>query len=444
MSLDANLPCAPPETPPKAKRGKIFYGWWVVASAAVVQAVNSCVYFYGLPVFFTPLVEEFGWSRAALSGAFSIARLEAGIAGPLAGWSIDRWGPRRMMLIGLSMMSLGFVLLSQVQSLEMFYVIFLLFLSLGTGFGVAPPLSACVANWFVRKRGTALGLLMTGGGVGGALAGSLGLLIVAFGWRTALVIIGAIVLATGIPGALIMRHRPEPYGLRPDGDPPLPPPTSPVGGVAAAPATRGFLPAEALRTPAFWLLAVIFGARHLTTSGTIVHLPAMMVDRGYSLEVAAFIAGAVALASIPGRLLCGWLGDRVPMAKVFAGCMALIAFGLVVLIVGSTPLHLGIFVVAYGVAYGGAVPVTMAMVADYFGRRRYATIYGLTQFTMMWGSIGGPVLAGYAFDTTGSYALALQVFTAVAIVGTLVSLVVQPPIKPRGTFAPLGVGGRSG
>ena len=428
MSIQAGSPPVQRRVTP-GKRGNVFYGWWVVASAGLVQAVNSAVYYYGMPVFLTPLTEEFGWSRAALSGAFSIARLEAGIAAPLAGLSIDRWGPRRMMLIGLVMMSVGFVLLSQVQTLEMFYFIFLFFLSVGTGFGVGPPLSACVANWFVRKRGTAMGLLMTGGGIGAAAAGSLGLLITAFGWRTALVIIGVVVLVTGIPGALIIRHRPESIGLRPDGDPT--PPPQPVAKAMGAVRQINFQPMDALRTPAFWLLAVIFGSRHLTTSGAIVHLPAMMVDKGYSLEIAAAIAGLVGLASIPGRLLGGWLGDKVPKYLVFAGCMALLAFGLVMLMVGSTPLHLGIFVMAYGAAYGGAVPLSMAMVADYFGRRRYATIYGFCQFAMMWGSIGGPVLAGYAFDTTGSYLVALQIFTVVAVIGMFVSVVARPPVVAR-------------
>jgi MFS family permease len=432
MSLDADPQDVEVEEPAPAKRRGIFYGWWVVASAALVQCVNSAVYFYGMPVFFPPLIEEFGWSRTALAGVFSIARMEAGIAGPIAGLCIDRWGPRRMMLIGLSLMSVGFVILSKVSSLEMFYAVFLLFLSVGTGFGVSPPLGACVANWFVRRRSTAMGLLMTGGGIGGVAAGSLGLLITAYGWRSALVIVGVVVAVTGIPGLLFVRHRPEAYGLRPDGDPP---PATPQAARAAALPQVSFQPWQALRTPVFWLLALTFGTRHLTTSGTIVHLPAMMVDQGQPLEIAAAVSGLVALASIPGRLIAGWIGDRLPKNLVFGGCLALMALGLAAFTLGSTPLHLGVFIVAYGAAYGGAVPLTMAIVADYFGRQRYATIYGFAQFGMMWGTIGGPVLAGYAFDTTGSYEVALQGFIVVAVVGALVSLVAGPPRAPRQAVA---------
>jgi MFS family permease len=379
-----------------------------------------------MAVFFTPLVQEFGWTRAALSGAFSIARLEAGIAGPLAGICIDRWGPRRMMVLGLILMSVGFVLLSRVESLEAFYLIFLLFLSLGTGFGVMPPITTAVTNWFYRRRSLATGLLMCGAGVGGFAASSLGWLITAYGWRQTLVFVGIFVIVTGVPGVLLLRHRPEPYGLRPDGDPP-----APVSSARAATAPNdGFLPSEALRVRAFYGLAFIFGARHVTTSGTLVHLPALMVDRGFTLEAAATLAGVVALVSIPGRVLCGWLGDRVDKRYVFAACLLFMVIGIAALALGSSPGHLGVFTVAYGMAYGGSVPLTVSIVADYFGRRRFATVYGLSQFAMMWGTISGPMIAGYAFDTTGSYQVALNIFMAVGIVGTVGTLLVRPPRLP--------------
>ena len=363
-----------------------------------------------------------------LNNILDLARLEAGIAGPVAGICIDRWGPRSMMLFGITLMSVGFVLLSFIQTLEAFYLVFLLFLSVGVGFGVGPPLATAVANWFIRRRAIAMAVLMCGAGVGGFLASSLGWLINTFGWRTSFVIIGCVVLFTSLPAILALRPRPEACGLRPDGDPPPAKAGAAPGGrpAGAGVADVAFRPSEAVRTRAFIMLALVFGARHVTTSGILVHLPTLMVDRGFSLEFAATTAGMVALASVPGRLICGWLGDRMDKRFVFAGCMASIGLGELALAQGSSPVYLGVFVLFYGMMYGGSVPLSMAIVGDYFGRRHYATIWGLAQFAMMWGPIGGPLIAGYAFDTTGSYTVALYVFVATAFAGMLLTLAVPP------------------
>lgn len=286
------------------RRSPIFYGWWIVAAGALISAINGAVYYYGMSVFFTPLLQEFGWTRTALSGAFSISRLEAGVAGPVAGLCIDRWGPRRMMLIGLSLMGVGFILLSRIDSIETFYFVFVVFLSLGVGLGVTPSISASVTGWFIRRRGLALALVLCGYGLGGILASVLGYLINTYGWRTTLVQIGVFVIATGVPLALVVRHRPEQYGLRPDGDP------SPVGAAVkvAAAVDADFEPREALLTRAFWLLALMFGLRQVTTTGALIHLPTLLVDRGFGLEMAAANAAGMLVALVvrpPRRAIPG-------------------------------------------------------------------------------------------------------------------------------------------
>lgn len=413
-------------------RSKIFYGWWIVAAGTLTIAINGATYFYGMAVFFTPLIQEFGWSRTALSGVFSIARLQAGIAGPLTGLAIDRWGPRRMMMVGLVIMALGFFLLSRVTSLIAFYVIFLAFLSVGTGLSASAPVGASVANWFIRHRGLAMGMLMCGGGLGGFLSTALGWLIDAYGWRATMDIIAVVILVTGLPAAAVVRHKPEPYGLRPDGDPPGAVVAKPTSKVARARAAQvAFQPREALATRVFYLMALIFGLRQLTTNGVLLHLPALMVDRGYTLEAAALIAGLVGLASIPGRLVCGWLADRVDSRVVLAGCFALLSLSTAVLALDSSPMLLAFFVVAFGFSYGGSVPLTMSMVADYFGHRWYATVYGISQFAMMWGAIAGPLVAGYAYDSAGSYELALHVFAVTNFLGLVICFFVHPPRPPK-------------
>jgi MFS family permease len=432
MSPNGSPPPAETGKPASARPARVFYGWWIVAAGTLAITVNGALYYYGMAVFLTPLIQEFGWSRTALSGAFSIARMQSGIAGPLTGLAIDRWGPRRMMAAGMIISSVGFFLLARVNSLEAFYFVFLVFLSVGTGLSASAPIGAAVANWFVRRRSLAMGLLMCGGGLGGFAASGLGVLIAAYGWRATMDIIAVIVLVTGLPTAAVMRHRPQPYGLRPDGDPPGAAPLRQASKFAQARAARvNFQPRQALATRAFYIMALMFGLRQLTTNGALLHLPALMVDRGYPLETAALIAGLVALMSVPGRLFCGWLGDRMDQRFVLAGCFLLLSGSTAVLALGSSLGHLVVFVTCYGVSYGGSVPLTMSMVADYFGQRWYGTIYGLSQFAMMWGSIAGPMLAGYAFDTAGSYEMALHVFTVASAVGLLLCFVLRPPRPPQ-------------
>lgn len=431
MSEQADLAEAAAPRAVGGGRSKIFYGWWIVAAGTLAIAINGAVYYYGMAVFFTPLIQEFGWSRTALSGAFSIARMQSGIAGPLTGLAIDRWGPRRMMTVGMVLTAIGFALLARVHSIEAFYFVFLVFLSVGAGLGSSAPVGAAVANWFVRRRSLAMGVLMTGGGLGGFLVTALGWLIDNFGWRTTMEIVAGVVLATGLPLAAVVRHKPGPYGLRPDGDPPGAEPRS-VSMVAQARAARvSFQPREALATRVFYLMALMFGLRQLTTNGALLHLPALMVDRGYSLETAALIAGLVALVSVPGRIICGWLGDRMDQRFVLAGCFALLSLTTAVLAGGSSPLHLIVFVVGFGFSYGGSIPSSMSMVADYFGYRWYATIFGLAQFVQMWGSIAGPLLAGLAFDSTGNYDLALHIFTVTNLLGLVICFFVYPPKPPK-------------
>ena len=148
----------------------IFYGWWIVAGGSVLTALGAGLNFYGFSAFFLPLSVEFGWSRSALSGVFALARLEGGFLGPIEGFLIDKYGPRKMMFIGIPLMGLGFVLLAGVNSLLALYLVYIFTITLGSSLGTFAPATAAVANWFFRKRGRALGFVMSGVGIGGASA----------------------------------------------------------------------------------------------------------------------------------------------------------------------------------------------------------------------------------------------------------------------------------
>ena len=184
------------------------------------MAMTSGINFHGFGNFIIPLSKEFGWNRTVVSTIFSLARLEAGFIGPLEGWLVDRIGPRKLMLVGIPLMGLGFILLSRVNGLLTFMLVYVLGVTLGNSVGMHTPASAAVANWFTRKRGLAFGIMWSGVGLGGLMVPVLGWAIEEFGWRQASVMVGIFVVVVGIPVASIMRHRPEQYGLLPDGDKP--------------------------------------------------------------------------------------------------------------------------------------------------------------------------------------------------------------------------------
>ena len=195
---------------------KIFYGWWVVLAASLIHMWGAGTFFYSFTAFFNPVVEEFGWSYAATSFAASLRSVEGGIASPLVGLAVDRYGARRLLFLGSVLSGLGFVFLSRTNSLWSFYLIFV-FLSVGSSLLFPIPGWAAVANWFVKHRGKALGLLSAAIGMGGMLIYFVNWLIGCCGWRMTMIIIGIGMWVIGIPCSLMVRHSPEPYGFSPDG-----------------------------------------------------------------------------------------------------------------------------------------------------------------------------------------------------------------------------------
>ncbi len=252
------------------RKPKLFYGWWIVLGATIADALSGGFYLYGFSAFFMPLINDFGWSRAATSGAFSLSRIEGGLLGPLGGFLVDKFGPRKMMLIGMTMIGAGFILLSRIDSLVAFYLVFTLCIAVGVTLGIHQAVIVAVTNWFIKKRGMALGFASTGMGIGGALVPVLAWLIVQYGWRDTAVITGLTFWFVGIPIALMMRHRPEQYGYLPDGETPEEHVTE--GNPESTKAERllstnsekrrasnrdiSFTVHQALRTKAFWLVAV--------------------------------------------------------------------------------------------------------------------------------------------------------------------------------------------
>ena len=418
------------DTKRKRNPDGIFYGWWIVVGGSVLTAMGAGLNFYGFSAFFLPLSVEFGWSRSALSGVFALARLEGGFLGPIEGFLIDKYGPRKMMFIGIPLMGLGFVLLAGVNSLLALYLVYIFTITLGSSLGTFAPATAAVANWFFRKRGRALGFVMSGVGIGGALLlPVLGWWISVHGWRSAAIASGVLILTVGLPLAMVMRHRPEDYGLLPDGS----------GAANTVPgASRGtgrprqvsgpeIGGLQSLKTTQFWFLGASLSLRAIVTTGFTIHFVAMMVDRGFTFVVASSLLGAVALVSLLGRIGISWLGDFVDKRYLLAATLGLTSLTMLAMTqVQTRPLLIGALVL-YAVAYGGSIVLPVSLQADYFGRKSFATIRGLMSTVQTVGTLIGPVFAGVVFDLTGDYLLAFAGFAVAGFVAMLLVAGIRRP-----------------
>ena len=411
----------------KAKTPKIFYGWWIVAAGCIMQAVSGAFSYYGFSAFFTPLINEFGWSRAALSGAISVSRLEGGILALPVGILLDRFGPRKIMFFGIFVTGIGYMALSQINSLITFYLVFVILVQGGGSFGFGNAVNVAVANWFRKKRGRAIGIITMGLSFGGAAVPIVAWIIDNFGWRTAAVVAGLLLWGFGFPLATLVRHRPQQYGYLPDGDtPPLGTPISTTdvhgadkrqGGSNAKVVEKSleeevsFSPMQAIRTMAFWSIAMTFAARHLVTGSVAVHLlPYLIQDRSLDATLAATIVGLMAIIGAPGRVLFGWLGDRTDKRYVMAGCFIFQSVGITALNLVPGWTGIALFLGLYAPTYSGVLPLIPAIQAEYFGPERFGTIRGMMTPVGLVGTVIGPVFAGYVKDVTGSYGIALTAF----------------------------------
>jgi len=413
----------------RTKAKGVFYGWWIVTAGFFISAFGVGSVFYGFNTFFNPMVTEFGWSRTLMSGVFSLSRLEGGLEGPLAGWLVDKFGARRMLFIGVAITGAGFIMLRLVDDIVSLYLIFGLLISFGYNLGFFHTSTAAVAKWFVRKRGRALSILITGNGIGGAvLVPVIAWIILQFGWRWAATAIGLGMWVFVLPLGLIIRSTPEEMGLLPDGERGgQGKPSSETGGVSGILETVDEVNLgvrETLRTRSFWVYALAMTLRACILSAIVVHQIPHLTDIGIPYQAAASVLGLMVLMSVPGRFVFGWLGDVFnKKLLVFLLCL-LQGVGLYIFIHASTMPLLYLFVVVYGLGYGGVIPLTIALRADLFGRRNYATIAGITMPLTMIGTVAAPVVAGYFHDVTQSYDLVFYIFMALIVAAGILFLLI--------------------
>ena len=411
--------------------GRIFYGWWIVVIGCVLDAVKGGTYNTGFTLYFLPVLEEMHLSRAATSLPFSLAKLESSLAGPLAGYLIDRFDIRVMLVFGTILAGLGFVLLSFTQSYLFFLLVFIGPVTTGFQLGFNHATLAAVNHWFRRKRALAMAVVQTGQAIGGVVILPLvAFLVLTFGWRAAALASGIGVLLL-LPLAFLVRRSPESMGLLPDGERGASRASSMAARAHPLDGTHEFTTREALRTPTFWLLAGFHSLRNIPYSAVTVHLVPLLVWKGLDQTAAAFFVGLVALSTVVVRPLTGWLGDRQSKQKIGTIGVLLGAMGLVVLTYSEGSLWaLVVFAVLF--SFGDGInSVTWALVGDCFGRESFATIRGWIGMVQSIASMPAAVFMGWVYDQTQSYTYGLIPLVVSYAVSGLILWRLPLPERPR-------------
>ena len=424
---------------------RVFYGWWLVAVSGSVMVISTTPMFHAMGLWFVALEHHFKWSRTQLSLAFAFTRIEGGILGPIEGILVDRFGTRRLVLIGMTIMGIGWILFSQIQNITIFgwvfpdlWVFYLIYMiiALGQGLGSWLPLMTMLNNWFNRHRAKAMGFSNSVSRIGTlvlipAIAWAIDPKFDRLGWQTTVVIIGVIVLVVVFPITRLIRDRPEDYGLLPDGDKPE--------DQAAEQAERRqrsrvqdtdpeFTLRQALMTPAFWLISVGHGFTSMILIAMMAHLAPMMDDRGYSLQTSAFVITAYTAVSMLFQIVGGFIGDRVPKRYALFVFTWIQASGVFLLTFGPATLLVAYgFALLFGIGFGGRNPLTVSIRGEYFGRKSFGKIMGISQVPMNILLLAAPVVAGIVRDNTGEYTIAFATLAGLNMLGGLLFLLARPP-----------------
>lgn len=409
------------------KRSKLFYGWYIVGACLLISLYTGGVVFFGFTAVFEPIAEEFGWSYAQISLAASLRGLEVGLLAPVMGFLVDRWGPRRLVFGGSILVCVGFLVLSHVSSLAMFYGAFAL-IAIGMSTTTNTVLMTAVANWFRKNVGLAIGIAASGVGFGGLIVPLITKLIDVFQWRMVMVIAGLGMLVVVLPLSLLFRHKPEHYGYQPDGEVSS---TAEIMGaqISTASAEVNIPAMRAIRNRAFWHVAIASMCHSFVVGAIVMHVMPYLSSLGAARSLSSMVALALPIASIGGRLSGGWFIARLGSRKVYTASLISITVGLLLFGYVTTGMMwlLVPFIITLSLGWGCGVTTRISLIREYFGRGSFGTILGFLSGLMMLGMIAGAPLAGWVFDTWGSYKGAWLGFSALTIAGAVLALTIPSP-----------------
>ena len=402
----------------KAHKGKYFYGYVIATACFSIQAVGIGTYI-SFGVLFNPLISEFGWSRASIAGASSMAFLLMGLLGIVGGRLNDRIGPRKLMTVTGIFFGLGYLLMSRLETVWQLYLFFGLIFGIGLSSVDVISLTT-IARWFVRKRGVVTGIVKVGTGAGQMTIPFLAsILITSYGWRYACILIGVVMLIILVAIAQLMRRDPGMMGLSPDGDE-----TGPANEPALA--VEGLSLGEAIRTRQFWTICAADLTIVFCLMLVVMHIVPFTIDIEVSPTRAAGVLSTIGGVSMAGRFISGLAIDRLGSRRVMIFCFFLLIAGLLWLQLAKELWMIYLFAVIYGIAHGGFFTTLSPLVAEFFGIKSHGALFGITMFCGTFGGALGPFLAGYIFDITGGYGLAIWICILMSALGFVLISLLKP------------------
>jgi len=426
------------------KRG-IYFGWFTVVASGIMNGWGWGAWGYGFGAYFKPLIDEFGWSRAQISAAYSLNRLEGGLEGPFGGYFTDKYGPRIVNFVGFLMAGAGLCLMYYVNSLWTFLFLWGFVVSLGFNLGMTGPLETAIANWFVKKRGlaTSVNRFMLAI-IASQIPPVMTMILLQFGWRHAFLIAGLITWAVGLPLTwfFVRPHRPEYYGLLPDGaavDETVDP-----EGESGSLVEKGqqliademgeveFTLREAMRTRTFWVQTASSLLGSLVWPAVTVHQIPHLIDMGVDPVAAAAALGSMVFISAPARLVGGILSDRITLFRLKYIRMAarvLNTIGIFFLMNATNLTTVYLFSIMYGLGLGLQAGSGTPIRGRFFGRKAFSTIQGVGAMINLPVNIIAPIYIGWVYDVTGSYSTVFTQALALLIVSVVVLFFYDPPKK---------------
>ncbi len=420
---NANKPATP-----KGRVGRVFYGWWVALAGALNMVVSSGPTFQAASTLFRAIEDEFGWSRALVTGVASFGRFGGALLGPLEGWLTDKFGTGRMVLIGFAIGGLGMIFYSRLQGPVQYYLAYFI-MSLGFSMGGFVPSMAAVNAWMPHRRTIAMAIVIGGSSLGGVFVPAIVWGINNYGWRDTTFVMGLITLAAGPPIAYVSGKRAPAYED-------LPLPTSKKTGPQPPPVAQyDFTLNQALHTRAFWSISLSHTLTNLSVGAISAHIFFQLTDNGgvnLSDATAATIIPIMALTSFGFQMLGGIVGDRISKRGVLPVLMLIQAVALITIAQVTSYWGALVFALLWGLGFGGRTPMLHALRGEFFGRKHFGVILGMSAFPMALGMMATPVIVGRVFDTTGTYQTTFYVLAAACLgAAMIITFATKPPVPGR-------------
>ena len=412
-----------------SKKPKVFYGYWIVATTFFCAFMDSACGYYSFSLFVTPLEADFGWGRGTIMVAWTIRFMTVGLASPVFGKMVDRWGSRKVIPIGAAIGGIGFVLLTKTTNLWFYYFGWAI-IGIGiAGSGLIPG-TAVVSNWFKKRRGMALGIMGVGFGAGGILSPLVGgYLIPNFGWRAAYFALAWLMWLLIPLVLLVIRTRPADMGLHPDGVEEPEAVTETKSEVSAS-QSGGMTLKMALATSSFWLIGISYLISSMGETGITQSQVPFLEDIGFPVALAATTLAVVGIWSAIGKFAFGWLCDHIPVKiarSIGIGFLLVGASILTSVQSGSSAVLIWLYTILKGFGTGSWMSTMSMLTSTTFGLASYGVIFGMVNILMSTGNAIGPLLAGYMYDITGSYRGAFIVFIVALALAIPTILVVRRP-----------------